>query len=154
MKSAENLMFKRMKARNEERKKAKNYFLAAFLDLFRHFSHWRALFWVSWTVTHSILMILGIVRKAKILNFPVNVSTAQRGQTQRCSTQSVTGVWRGCSWYSIGNHTWKKKYNLICATAWKNSVPLCHSGTDIYLLAHTLLSIKYLSVHLIVTLMD
>lgn len=44
MKSAENLMVNRRKARNEERKKTKNYFLAAFLDLFMHFSHRRALF--------------------------------------------------------------------------------------------------------------
>lgn len=44
MRIAENLVFKRRKARNEERKKAKNSFLAAFLDLLGHFSLWRPLF--------------------------------------------------------------------------------------------------------------
>lgn len=61
--SAENLMFKRMKARNEETKKAKNYFLAASLDLFKHFSHQRALCLDSDTVetTHRISMVLYIL---------------------------------------------------------------------------------------------
>lgn len=77
MKSAENLTSKRRKARNEERKKAKN----SFLDLLGHFSHGRALDSDTVVTTHRILMVLGTVRKATILNFSVNLSTAQRGLT-------------------------------------------------------------------------
>lgn len=112
---------KEEKARNETRKKAKNYFLTAFLDLLGLFRLWKALLLgvlESGTVvtTYRIPMILGIVRTANILNFSVNRSTAQRGQRRESSgislryiTQPVIRVWTGCSWHSIWNCTWKKK---------------------------------------------